>query len=175
MTYIGIIVGGIAGFLYWNYIGCESGACAITSNKYISTGYGALLGSLLFSTIAGSATFKNIMPNFSGKDSTAKYQNISADELILRSEDKDFVIIDVRTPGEWKSGYIHGTDEFIDYNGSDFEEQIQKLDSSKTFILYCRSGNRSGRACEIMHGKGFKKLYNLSGGIVRWKGDLKKD
>ena len=53
MSYIGIITGGVAGFLYWKFIGCASGSCPITSNKYISVFYGALLGSLLLSTITG--------------------------------------------------------------------------------------------------------------------------
>lgn len=45
---IGIIVGGIAGFAYYHFVGCASGTCPITSNPYMTTGYGALLGYLLF-------------------------------------------------------------------------------------------------------------------------------
>ena len=45
---IGIIVGGIAGFAYYYFVGCASGTCPITSNPYMTTGYGALLGYLLF-------------------------------------------------------------------------------------------------------------------------------
>lgn len=46
---IGIIVGGIAGYLYWKYVGCSSGSCAITSKPLNSTAYGAMMGGLLFS------------------------------------------------------------------------------------------------------------------------------
>lgn len=45
----GILIGSIAGFLYWWFIGCESGTCPISSSPYISTLYGAILGGLLFS------------------------------------------------------------------------------------------------------------------------------
>jgi hypothetical protein len=44
---IGITIGAIAGFLYWNYVGCASGTCAITSNPLNSTLYGALMGYLI--------------------------------------------------------------------------------------------------------------------------------
>jgi hypothetical protein len=45
----GVVTGGIAGFLYWNYVGCASGTCAITSKPVNSSLYGALMGGLLFS------------------------------------------------------------------------------------------------------------------------------
>ena len=175
MTYIGILIGGVAGFIYWYFIGCASGTCPITSNKFISVAYGALLGSLLFSTFAGSASKKRDEITASGKDSGTAYRNINADEMETMISDPEYIIIDVRTPAEWGNGYISGTDNFIEYNSSGFEEQIFELDKTKNYILYCRSGNRSGKACEIMSRNGFKNLYNLSGGIIQWTGEIKKD
>jgi len=49
VSLIGAILGAIAGYLYYSQVGCASGTCAITSNPYLSTGYGALMGGLLFS------------------------------------------------------------------------------------------------------------------------------
>ena len=46
---VGILIGSVAGLLYWKFIGCESGSCSISSSPYISTLYGAVLGGLLFS------------------------------------------------------------------------------------------------------------------------------
>ena len=46
---VGILIGSVAGLLYWKVIGCESGSCPISSSPYISTLYGAILGGLLFS------------------------------------------------------------------------------------------------------------------------------
>jgi len=47
--FIGLIIGGILGFAYYYFIGCNTGGCAITSNPYRITGYGMLFGALLFS------------------------------------------------------------------------------------------------------------------------------
>lgn len=47
---VGIVVGAVAGLMYWNFIGCSSGSCAITSKPFNSSAYGALMGGLLFST-----------------------------------------------------------------------------------------------------------------------------
>ena len=46
---VGILIGSVAGLLYWKFFGCESGSCPISSSPYISTLYGAILGGLLFS------------------------------------------------------------------------------------------------------------------------------
>jgi len=45
---IGVAIGALAGFAYYYYVGCASGACPITSNPYITIAYGALLGYLFF-------------------------------------------------------------------------------------------------------------------------------
>ncbi len=175
MTYIGILAGGVAGFLYWKFVGCASGACPITSNKYISIAYGAILGSLLLSSVAGSTTKQGFFSKLFGGDSSAVYQDISAQEFQELIKDENTVIIDVRSQGEWDGGYIDGADLLIEYNSPDFEEQIMKLDPSKTYLVYCRSGNRSAKACKTMSAKGFEKVYNLSGGIIKYGGKVKKD
>ena len=86
MTYIGIITGAVAGFLYWKFVGCTSGTCPITSNKYISIAYGALLGSLLFSTFAGATTKSGFITKLFKKDTTANYVNINQEEMLTMTE-----------------------------------------------------------------------------------------
>lgn len=54
LTALGIILGGIGGFLYWKFVGCASGTCPITSSPYISSIWGALIGGLLFSMFKGN-------------------------------------------------------------------------------------------------------------------------
>ena len=49
LTIIGVPLGALAGFLYWKFVGCNSGSCAITSNPTTSTIYGSIMGGLLFS------------------------------------------------------------------------------------------------------------------------------
>lgn len=48
LTIVGVVIGSVAGYLYYHYIGCASGTCAITSKPLNSTLYGALMGGLLF-------------------------------------------------------------------------------------------------------------------------------
>ena len=69
-------------------------------------------------------------------------------------------VIDVRTPDEVATGHLHGSIN-IDIQGADFENQMNALDKSKNYVIYCRSGNRAGQAIEWMTAHGFTgKLFN---------------
>lgn len=98
---------------------------------------------------------------------SGNYKNINVDEFSKLMNDKNTVILDVRTPGEIKAGKIKGAQE-INVTNLAFSKKIKGLDKSKTYLVYCRSGNRSGRACSIMEKEGFEQLYNLSGGYSAW-------
>jgi len=87
----------------------------------------------------------------------------------LISKNKTGELIDVRTPKEFQSGAIAGTTYNIDVSNRNFKAEIGKLDRDKTYVIYCRSGARSGRAAKIMESMGFKQLYNLKGGFLSWK------
>lgn len=102
---------------------------------------------------------------FSTKPDT--YQNIKADEFKKLQARKDAVILDVRTAQEHASGAIPKS-VHIDFLSPGFESELERLDKSKTYLVYCRSGNRSAKACTIMGDMGFRHLYNLSGGIGAW-------
>jgi len=52
-----------------------------------------------------------------------------------------------------------------------FAQKISKLDKTKKYIVYCRSGHRSANAAEIMKNQSFKTIYNLDGGIIHWISD----
>ncbi|MDI9864087.1 rhodanese-like domain-containing protein [Flectobacillus sp. DC10W] len=75
--------------------------------------------------------------------------------------------IDVRTQGEAARGMIAGA-ILIDISSSDFESKLQKLDKNKATFVYCASGIRSKRAASQLLKLGFKKVYNLDGGIIAW-------
>ncbi len=70
------------------------------------------------------------------------------------------VILDVRTPEEFSEIRVKGSQN-IDWNGPDFKERVLKLDKNACYKVYCRSGNRSGRAMELMISLGFKDVENL--------------
>ncbi len=97
---------------------------------------------------------------------------ILADILIQINENNpDFVIIDVRTAAEYSSGHIEGAINLDFRGGQTFRDDLDALDKNKTYLIYCRSGNRSGQTLPIMEDLGFMKVYNLSGGINRWTSD----
>jgi phage shock protein E len=77
-------------------------------------------------------------------------------------------ILDVRTPKEYAEGHVNGSVN-INYFDKDFKDQVGKLDSTKPVYVYCHSGGRSSKAMNIMKSKGFKTIYNLTGGYAAWK------
>jgi rhodanese-related sulfurtransferase len=78
------------------------------------------------------------------------------------------ILIDVRTPGEVQQGMIAGAVP-IDFNSPDFKSKISKLDKTKPYFVYCAAGGRSSKAANMMEELGFKKVYNLMGGITAWQ------
>ncbi len=100
---------------------------------------------------------------------------LSQDKLPGMIDQDDVIVIDVRTPGEIAEGYIKGADKFIDFNGTNFEQEVNALDKSKTYVMYCRSGGRSGQASNYMIQQGFTQVYNLTGGITAYNGETVKD
>ena len=96
-----------------------------------------------------------------------KYQDVPADAFYDLSRQPNTVILDVRSSGEFSSGKIRGVRN-LDITSPGFYNQVANLPKDKTYLVYCRSGNRSGQACDVMAGLGFEKLKNLSGGIARW-------
>jgi rhodanese-related sulfurtransferase len=81
---------------------------------------------------------------------------------------KDAVILDVRTPEEVESGYIKGA-ENVNYRSPDFKQEVSKLDKNKTYFVYCAAGGRSSKTADLLVEMGFKKVYNLDGGMDAWK------
>lgn len=77
------------------------------------------------------------------------------------------VALDVRTPSEVSQGSIDKA-TFANVTSLDFNKKLSKLDKTKAYVVYCRSGNRSRRACQMMHKRGFTALYNLEGGYAAY-------
>jgi rhodanese-related sulfurtransferase len=72
-------------------------------------------------------------------------------------------LVDVRTPEEFAEGHLDGAIN-IDFQSASFSSQISQLDESADYIIYCRSGNRAGKAIELMQQQGFTgKLHNAGG------------
>jgi len=117
-------------------------------------------------------SFKNFMSLISSIVSAVAgsndVNNLTPDEFEEKFKDKNCVVLDVRTRGEFSSGYIRGAKN-INFLSANFRNEISKLDKNKTYLVYCASGGRSAAACKIMTDLGFKEVYNLKGGIYGWK------
>jgi rhodanese-related sulfurtransferase len=84
--------------------------------------------------------------------------------------DEHGVIIDVRTEDEFESGKIPGALNIDIYKGQGFIYEIEELDKSKNFYVYCAAGVRSANACGVMQQLGFENVFNLVGGFSNWEG-----
>lgn len=88
------------------------------------------------------------------------------------SADDNAVILDVRTLEEAEIGIIPDAKVIDIYKGQEFLDDLEDLDKTKNYYVYCRSGARSAQACSVMNQLGFKNTYNLIGGFIEWKGDV---
>lgn len=80
----------------------------------------------------------------------------------------NFVVLDIRTPQEFQDGHIEGAIN-IDYRSPTFGTDLDRLEKTKTYFVYCRIGRRSGDAIGIMIRKGFTSIYRTPGDIVAWR------
>jgi len=87
-------------------------------------------------------------------------------------EDNNSVVLDVRTQEEVDMGIITDAIHIDIYKGQGFVYELEELDKTKNYYVYCRSGGRSGQACAIMNQLGFNNAYNLIGGFSEWQGDV---
>jgi rhodanese-related sulfurtransferase len=93
--------------------------------------------------------------------------DLNAQEFKTKFEaDKDGMLIDVRTPGEYAEGAI-GNAKNVDFFSPAFRAEMSKLPKDKNYYVYCRSGNRSGQAVNFLTSQGYT-AYNLDGGIMSW-------
>ena len=103
-------------------------------------------------------------------DGQSKRTNLSVIDFANKTNELPAApIIDVRTPDEFSKGHIQKAKN-IDWNGNDFEKQITTLDKAKPIFVYCLSSGRSSLAASKMRKEGFKEVYELDGGIMKWRG-----
>jgi rhodanese-related sulfurtransferase len=99
--------------------------------------------------------------------------NLTQDDWVKKlEEDNNSVVLDVRTQEELNEGFIPNAIHIDIYKGQGFIYEVEELDKTKNYYVYCRSGARSGQACAIMSQLGFKNAYNLVGGFNEWKGEI---
>ncbi len=106
----------------------------------------------------------------SKKETTGNFADVEIQNLnnFLQNNAADLVVIDVRTPKEIKEGKIVENALELDFYNNSFEDKLSALDKSKNYLVYCRSGGRSGKTVGKMQKMGFKSAHNLSGGYSAW-------
>jgi rhodanese-related sulfurtransferase len=99
--------------------------------------------------------------------------NLTQEDWIKQLEkDNNSVVLDVRTQEEVNEGFIPNAIHIDIYKGQGFIYEVEELDKTKNYYVYCRSGGRSGQACSIMNQLGFENTYNLVGGFNEWRGEI---
>lgn len=82
-------------------------------------------------------------------------------------DDRPVVVLDVRTPEEFAEGHLENAIN-IDFYAADFADQLAGLDPDTEYVVYCRSGNRSGQTIPIMADLGFQSVHDVEGGVLEW-------
>jgi rhodanese-related sulfurtransferase len=98
----------------------------------------------------------------SSSDSSA--QSVGPADLVEVVESTDAVVVDVRTPEEFAAGHIDGAIN-IDISDPTFGQQIEALPTDATYVVYCRSGNRSAQAAKVMAEAGLTDVYDVQSGL----------
>jgi phage shock protein E len=95
------------------------------------------------------------------------YGLVTPQEAAELAAEPDVTVIDVRTPEEFDEGHLEGA-TMIDLSAPDFADRVAELDPDQEYLVYCRSGNRSGQAVAIMSELGFERLFDMDGGTVAY-------
>jgi rhodanese-related sulfurtransferase len=84
-------------------------------------------------------------------------------------EEKKVVVLDVRTADEFKDGHIEGAQNLDFLKSGEFKAQIEKLDKTKTYLVHCQAGGRSGKSLKIFKELGFENVYHMDDGFGGWE------
>ncbi len=133
-----------------------------------STGKKPLLAMLvMLGVLAIGFVFIAVHLNYPGQ----VIENVDSDkafDLVERNRDnRDFIVLDIRTPEEFQTEHIEGAVN-LDYYSDSFKEELCKLDKGKTYLVYCRRGERTERALPLFRECRFRRLYVMPEGLKGW-------
>ncbi|NOX29953.1 MAG: redoxin family protein, partial [Actinobacteria bacterium] len=146
---------GLTGFPFWVAVNGDGTVAARVSGELDVAGFEALLATV---TPGGAVT-----------ESAAGIRLVTANDgaQIQENPPANLVILDVRTPEEFEAGHLEGA-ILVDFYDDDFADQLAELDPDVPYLVYCRSGNRSGQTTPILASLGFDDVADIDGGIVAW-------
>lgn len=156
------ISGGTAG---WMSAGLPAAERAGSSPRGSIKSTTMIIGAIVIAgaLLAGSSLFAGNAP-----EAEAEIERVAVQEFSQAAKQGNRTILDVRTSAEFAGGHIAGA-ILTDWNNPSFSSQVAALDTSKEYLVYCHSGNRSAKAVAAMRGMGFTNITELSGGIIAWE------
>jgi len=120
---------------------------------------------------AGCATLFSSGSNESEIAAAGGYGLVSPQQAALiiaeEGDNESFVLLDIRTDGEIEEAHIPGAVS-LDFYSPTFRDDLARLDRELTYLIYCRTGNRTGQTYRVMQDLGFEKSYDMDGGITDW-------
>jgi rhodanese-related sulfurtransferase len=119
--------------------------------------------------LVAAITFTACSDDAPAKAGETVVHHVQAAEARQLVDDQKVVVLDVRTPEEFKAGSIGGAVN-IDFKAADFEQRLAALDRGRTYLVHCASGNRSTQSLAVFEKLNFPELYHLDGGFKAWEG-----
>ncbi len=134
-----------------------------------SLSFVTLVVGLLVAASCGGSSSESTSPEPTDASDTGGVRVVTPGEAatIQTEPPADLVVLDVRTPAEFADGHLEGA-TMLDFYADDFSEQLAELDRDVPYLLYCRSGNRSGQTRALMEDLGFSDVADVDGGILAW-------
>lgn len=157
----GAVAGAIAGYAYYRFVGCVTGTCPLTSNPYISTLYGAVMGLMLTGTPwTGGLTGRR----------PEEFQRVAVAQAVQLAKQPGTFILDVRTPEEYAQGRLAGS---VLLPVTELPMRLRDLpkDKKTPVLVYCAAGPRSQAAGRILTEQGYTAVHELKGGIRAWQAE----
>ena len=122
-------------------------------------------------TVAGCATLVSGGSSADEIATVASYGLVTPQQaaVIIAEQDgsEDLVLLDIRTDGEIEAAHIPGAVS-LDFYSPTFRDDLARLDRELTYLIYCRTGNRTGQTYRVMQDLGFENVYDMDGGITHW-------
>lgn len=122
---------------------------------------------VLFSIAPVTADTTNITEISTLKPNGIRHVDVTEAQTLITTN-PDIIVLDVRTGREFRAGHIDGAIN-INYFSLSFRGKIRELDATKTYLIHCKSGHRSGRAAPIMKAEGIDVVIHMDGGFDAWK------
>lgn len=134
----------------------------------LKNGYHLVIALVLLVFIWNCSAPKTNNTNSDEKDTLSISVKQAYKLIVENKNNSNFVILDVRKPDDFHKEHIENAIN-IDFKSDSFSFKLDKLDKNKTYLISCYGGFRSKNTMKMMKDKGFQKLYNMKGGMLKWK------